>query len=342
VQTYFTFLILILFATSSLSANSVGATNLCRYSISDLYYNENGWMNVVVPTQNGFEITKIENPLRLHQVVDAKAVENQKAVDEFINDVALHYEDVIEKLKPIAIEYHAQFKFRLKDPNSLRNKIIERAKKYPEDFGRLFKISDLHDVVGARLIVKVGNPLHRFDESKEVWAKLLKIKPSQILEVEVKGKKEECQGGKCYRAVHLAIELSRGVRFELQIHSRAVSHWHGWDHKTVYKNPKLEGEAKKQHRAYSQAWIKTITLLEDIRSGRATVEELRALHSDLNINFGWLSWASILDQHLANKFLIPFESRFLIQPMMKKSIQWYEPHRALIKDLSLLTLDYYP
>jgi ppGpp synthetase/RelA/SpoT-type nucleotidyltranferase len=321
---------------------SVGAVSLCRYSIADLYYTENGWMNVIVPTQNGFEIKKIENPLRLNKVVDAEVVANQKAVDAFINDVALHYENVIEKLKPIAIEHRAQFKFRLKDPDSLRNKIIERAKEFPESFGRLFKISDLHDVVGTRLIVKAGNPLHRFDESKNVWAKLLRIKPEQILEVEIKGKKEDCIRGKCYRAVHLAIELSRGVRFELQIQSRAVSHWHTWDHRTVYKNPKLSGDEKKQYREYSQAWMKTISLLEDIKTGKASLDELKALHVDLDINFGWLSWPSLLDQHLANKFLIPYESRFLILPIKRKSIIWFEPNRELIKDLTRLALTYNP
>ncbi|MFN9067546.1 MAG: hypothetical protein ACK5V3_09975, partial [Bdellovibrionales bacterium] len=275
------------------------------------YYTENGWINVVIPGPNGFEVKQVDNPLRLPQIMNARILDQQKAVDEFINEVANHYEDVLDKLKPIAIKYHAQFNFRLKDPESLRNKIIERAKKYPESWGRLFQISDLHDVVGTRLIVKPGSPLHRFDESKLIWAQLLKIKPEQILEVEIKGSKADCNRGKCYRAVHLAIELSQGARFELQIHSKGVSHWHGWDHRTVYKNEKLSSDEIKQYKEYSQAWIKTIGLLEDIHMGRASVDELKKLHSDLDINFGWLSWASILDQFLANKFEIPYESRFI-------------------------------
>lgn len=310
----------------------------CRYSISQMVYQDNEWFHVVVPTDQGFEFKQTKSPLDVQKILDSVPLAHQQRVEEYLNQVASHYSKVVDALKPLALKHQALLKFRLKDQDSLRNKIKARAQEYPSSFGRLFHLSDLHDLIGARIIVQTGSPLHRFTDKAEFWAEKLNIQPEQILEVEIKGKEKDCQKGKCYRAAHLVIQLFEGVRFELQIHSKVMNYWHRWDHKNVYKNTQVTNDERNRLKQYSLAWVKTIRALEDIKMGHGSLDVLRELHPDVGFDFSWNSWPAILDQHLTRQFNIPYQQRFLIEVYKKKSIEWYDTNRLLIRELSQLTL----
>ena len=86
-----------------------------------------------------------------------------------MNEVADHYQSIIEKLKAIAVSHRTQLQFRMKDPESIRNKIFDRAQSHQEQ-GRVFRISNLHDFAGGRLIVDRGSALYSMSNSKKHWA----------------------------------------------------------------------------------------------------------------------------------------------------------------------------
>lgn len=319
---------------------SLQAAVSCLYSVANLVRQDQEWFQVVIPTERGFEFQEVQDPALAHKLISSVSESQRVKIEDSLNEVADHYQSIINKLKNIAMTHRTQLQFRLKDPESIRNKIIDRAKSYQRQ-GRIFQIKDLHDLAGGRLIVELNSPLYLMSESKLKWAQLLEIPQNRILEIEIKGNPVEQSQGKFYRAVHLIIVDESGVRFELQILSKAVKHWHKWDHSHVYKNGNTDKQYLQRLKNYSKAWIQTIRILEDKKlnpNSDQLQNLLSEMHADSNIDFSWVNWPLILDTHLAKVYEISFDDRFLIESNKHKSLGLPTLDRKAIKDLGHLTI----
>jgi len=321
---------------------SLQAAISCRYSVSNLIRQEQDWLQVVIPTERGFEFQQVQNPIEAQNIMSSVSNSQRVKIENSLNEVADHYQSIIYQLKNIAIAHKTQLQFRLKDPDSIRNKIIDRAQAYQQR-GQIFQINDFHDLAGGRLIVRLDSSLYSMTTSKAKWARLLGIQQNQILEVEIKGNSKDQEHGKLYRAVHLIVRHESGVRFELQILSKAVKHWHKWDHSHVYKNSTSDHEYLEKLKSYSKAWIQTIRLLEDLKlnpESQLIKSELLEMHKDSGVNFSWANWPIILDGHLANAYEVSYNDRFLVESNKNKSFSMPTLDRKAIKDLGGLTINY--
>lgn len=328
-------LVFILFISTSLQA-----AVSCLYSVANLVRQDHEWFQVAIPTERGFEFQEVSDPVQAQKLVSSVTESQRVKIEDSLNEVADHYQSVVASLKSIAVSKQSELQFRLKDPESIRNKIIDRARSYSHQ-GRIFQIKDLHDLAGGRLIVELNSQLYNLNKNKEIWSQLLGISQDQILEIEIKGDQTDQTKGKYYRAVHLIIAHESGVRFELQVLSKAVKHWHKWDHSHVYKNTNSNKQYQEYLRLYSKAWIQTIRLLEDLKlepNSKKLKTQLAELHSDLNIDFTWSNWAVILDNKLAGLFDISYNDRFLVESYQNKPLRVPTINRKAIKDLGNLTL----
>lgn len=328
-------LVLILFCSASLHA-----AVSCLYSIANLVRQNQEWFQVVIPTERGFEFQEVQDPVQVHKLISSVSDSQRVKIEDSLNEVADRYQSIINFLKEIAVNKRSQLQFRLKDPDSIRNKIIDRAKSYQRQ-GRFFQIKDLHDLAGGRLIVELNSPLYLFSDSKPEWALLLGIPQSQIMEIEIKGNPIEQSQGKYYRAVNLIIVHESGVRFELQVLSKAVKHWHKWDHSHVYKSSNIDKQYLERLKNYSKTWIQTIRILEDLKINPQSDQLLHALsemHVGLNIDFSWINWPIILDSYLAKNYEISYDDRFLVESNKQKPLGLPTINRKAIKDLGQLAL----
>lgn len=297
---------------------------------------KDNWYQVVIPTEHGFEFKEVPDLRKAKLILEQASKSQKKFFEDSINEVADHYDDIVEFLKPMALQNRALLKVRMKDPESLRKKILDRTVEY-QHRGHFYRLTDLHDTVGGRLVVDLSSRLYFFNRNKRDWARALKIRPDQILDIDLKGNSKECAKEKCYRAVHLLIRHDSGVKFELQILSKAVNHWHKWDHEHVYKNNEIPKEEWSHLKSYSLAWLRTIRILEDMQMGQATFADLKALHPESGIDFTWTNWPRILDDHLTRMYGISYKDRFLVEPVDGKYTMWNRRHLRAERDLQLLS-----
>lgn len=312
----------------------------CLYSVADLVRKQQDWLEVVIPTERGFEFQVVQDPVQAQKLLSSAPEAHRKKIEDSLNEVADHYQSIIEKLKAIAVYHRTQLQFRMKDPESIRNKIFDRAQSYQEQ-GRIFQIQDLHDIAGGRLIVDRGSPLYSMSNSKKHWAQLLKIPQNRIIEIEIKGNPEEQAKGKHYRAVHLIIAHESGVRFELQVLTKAIKHWHKWDHAHVYKNTTSDKQYLERLKSYSVNWVQIIRLLEDLKSdpqSKSLQKQLLEIQKTSGIDFTWANWPFIMDGYLANYFDISYSDRLLVESNKSKSLGMPTLDRKAIKDLGNLTI----
>jgi ppGpp synthetase/RelA/SpoT-type nucleotidyltranferase len=319
---------------------STQAAVSCLYSVADLVRKQQDWFEVVIPTERGFEFQVVHDPVHAQKLLSSVPEAHRKKIEDSLNEVADHYQSIIEKLKAIAIAHHTQLQFRMKDPESIRNKIIDRAQSYQRQ-GRIFQLQDLHDIAGARLVVDRGSALYSMSQSKKHWAQLLKIPQNQILKIEIKGNSEDQAKGKYYRAVHLIIAHESGVRFELQVLTKAIKHWHRWDHGHVYKNTSSDKAYLEKLKNYSVSWVKIIRLLEDLKSNpesKSPQRQISEIQRTTGVDFTWANWPFILDGQMASHFEISFNDRLLVESNKNKSLGLPSLDRKAIKDLGNLTI----
>lgn len=108
---------------------------------------------------------------------------------------------------------------RMKEPESLRRKIFEKVKKR----GPEFRLSDVDDVIGARIAVPTTADVALTAE------RLRGIKGLTVL------KFDPIRYDRGYRATHVTVKTAAGAVFEIQIMTRRMLAWVTWNAKRVYK-----------------------------------------------------------------------------------------------------------
>lgn len=287
--------------------------DLCRHVVADLVHRQSPWFEVVVPTQDGFEYHKVRRKKEVKALLKEKSPEMEAYVDELFEKAQDYYKDILKVLRPVAHQFGAKLEYRIKDAESLREKIIDRARAYHEQ-GKIFSPDDLYDLIGTRLIVPTNSHLLALGSSREVWAKYLNLKPEQIVDIEMKGRQEECAKGRCYRATHVAVLHESGVRWEIQVMSRNMNYWAKWDHPTVYKREGVLPVYRERLKLYSRFWVKLIRALEDNRILQKSSDKVESVLNELDIEIDIHSrdWLTKLDLILQSKIGIRSEDGFLI------------------------------
>jgi ppGpp synthetase/RelA/SpoT-type nucleotidyltranferase len=159
-------------------------------------------------------------------------------------------------LDSIAKSEGVELRYRLKDLSSIKEKIVDRILNFPKEKGRGFKVQDLIDVMGFRLILPMNSPLLHLSGKAE-WARVLKLPEGSIVDIRQKGSEEDTAKGRYYTAIHLEVRGADGQVFEIQVMSKAMAVWHKWDHPLVYKGREADPHYSSLE-AYSAAWAKVI------------------------------------------------------------------------------------
>jgi ppGpp synthetase/RelA/SpoT-type nucleotidyltranferase len=326
---------LLIFVTCTLVNSDLLKAATCNsaFFTYDLLLASQDSIELAVPTRDGgYEYINIKSWAELETHLESIPKELREHHKELLLFAKKHFQDVVSKYKILAKNAHGVLRTRLKEPDSLTAKIVDRARNYNLR-GLQFKDSDLHDLIGMRLALPVGSPKLALGSNVMAWAKVLEIDPSQIIEIEIKDKN--------YRATHLTILDTAGVEFELQVMSKLVAHWHSWDHRKVYKPNSHDLLNKTNLKKYSAAWIQIIKILEDVQTGKIKKEEL----SNLWQTFGWQSnsgatWMFSLDRHLRKLYSLSSEDSILAE----KNIDPQNPtwNRNLIKELGVILSEINP
>ncbi|MDD2367873.1 MAG: hypothetical protein PHQ90_01145 [Sulfuricurvum sp.] len=129
-------------------------------------------------------------------------------------------------------------KKRVKKKDSIKDKIISKAKKYP-DATLYSSLSDIHDIVGLRIVVYLENDIDRVTE---------KIKKEFNVDEENSVDKRNHEYDRFgYLSNHLVLEIDdnrikqteykkfKNIKFELQIRSGLQDVWAELEHKLGYK-----------------------------------------------------------------------------------------------------------
>jgi ppGpp synthetase/RelA/SpoT-type nucleotidyltranferase len=178
-------------------------------------------------------------------------------------------QDSIRRLSIVAGREGAQLSWRIKDMDSLKDKILKRIKD-AEETGNEYTLNELHDVLGFRMTLPFSSDLLKL-KSPEDWAQVLNLPVDSIVEVEEKGTDRHVKKGRYYTAIHLAIRKPEGGRFELQVMSEAMAIWSSWDHSHVMKPTEIIANQARLN-LYSKDWAQIIHDLTPLssRSERAT------------------------------------------------------------------------
>ncbi len=188
----------------------------------------------------------------------------------------------LEKFMPalykLAIEEKGQLFERVKELQSLKEKIADRINSFQQD-GKTYRLSDVADTLGYRLTLPFSSRLLKFRSAAE-WAQALKLPVSSILEVEIKGSEKDIQKGKYYSAVHLTVQSPQGETLEIQVMSKAMAVWHKWDHTNVYK-ARLSADEINSLKPYSRNWARLIYDVSQSPSRAERRTKLRAVAAEL-------------------------------------------------------------
>lgn len=285
------------------------------------------WYELAIPTEKGFEHKIVNSWVEVTRLFEQVPTEHKERVRRLLWSAERKREQLIEHFKPLAEKYRAQFKVRIKDINSLRRKILDKAASGS------FSLDELNDLLGVRLVVPADSELVNYESAlreysrlnhlevqtealkekilKYHFADLFHLEKKSIIEVEIKGTHKEMEKGRYYRAIHLALRPDNETRVEVQIMTEGMQLWHSWDHPKVYKGKIANVEYKERLKKYSQSWVSMIRLIEDIQRNNTSVDEFYKVIKDLNLSdkLPMRMIAYLLDSRLATLFDIKVSDR---------------------------------
>ncbi len=291
------------------------------------------WFEIAIPhaTENNvnFEYKKVQGWDAVKQAFEGVNTPEKQIAQDSLNKYVKQFGGIVRYFRAVSKDKSAQLKARIKNIDSLRNKIIDRAKEYLSD-GKVFHTDLLTDYIGLRMVFDQGADILKPLQNQEAYSKAELIEyytkelglsdTVKIKDVDLKGGADSVKKKRYYRAVHLTIEFGR-TPFELQLMSKSMAVWHMWDHPHVYKNPTTDAHYKDSLTVYSRFWVRMIRLLEDMQTsrvsvGKAEIEELlRAYRLDMDSSgfskYSASVWLRKVDSYLVGALGIKPEDSFL-------------------------------
>jgi ppGpp synthetase/RelA/SpoT-type nucleotidyltranferase len=209
---------------------------------------------VLVPAENDGEykivnVKSVERAMRL-----LKDVDEPIDVDALIAAAERNYRTVAELVGGIAeLEPEAQFYSRVKKADSLREKIFDWAR----DFSPNFRMEDIVDLVGTRLVARDSA------QASRLAARARNLPGVRLLY----DRKIFLSSG--YEAVHIGAEMEdTGQLLEIQVMTERMERWSSWFHDRHYKPSPDRNDSD----AYQAALLRYV---------KATAKYLRALDKGL-------------------------------------------------------------
>ncbi|GEM_PF-3077707 len=302
-------------------------------NLSDLARLEGQWFEIAVPRVNGedvaFEYKKVSNWQQVEESFDGVSIFYRHIATTKMDQYVSGFNDITHFFKAVARRQRATMKARIKDLTSLKNKIIDRARAYAAE-GKAFTFERLDDFIGVRLMLNHDSKLLakikdlRTEATPELYAYFARElgfgeDVSAITKIDFKGDFPDIEKGKFYKAAHVTVRMPDGIPVEVQLMSKNTAIWHQWDHPTVYKSEHALGLEKKKLKLYSQFWIRLINTLEDLKSGSATADHVKALLREYGLTYRdkgeslieTTQWFLRVDEVLVNDLGIRREDRFL-------------------------------
>lgn len=307
------------------------------------------WFEVLVPQSTAKGVTLEYKKLREWSEV-VTAFSDVTAAERFVaQNKMIQYVEKVTTItrffKNLARRKNASMSMRLKELESLRDKIIEKIKSGRA--GNFFEFDSIDDFLGFRFLVNRSSELLEpsqikldlpQDQLASFYAEKLGIRTEDILDVGIKGNDAyEKRMKKFYRAVHLAV-LVEGVPVELQIMTRSMAQWHFWDHPRVYKAKSTDKAYVAQLKYYSEFWVRFIRTIEDAtpdQNGRGDINEFLGNYGlRITKEFDMHNLESSLeniDAYMAEKLGVQENDRFL----GNKSVITRAKKNQLFKDLNV-------
>lgn len=321
-------------------------------NLSDLARIQGQWFEIVVPRYEGdqiaFEYKKVSKWEAVEDSFAETGIYERQVATAKLDEYVKGFKNITRHFAKVAQTQRATMKARIKDINSLRNKIIDRAKDYTAE-GKVFTFERLDDFIGVRLMMEPDTILSRIIKNRDgadnvsfrrYFAKELGFDPNTdaISKVEFKGGAEDNAKGKFYRAAHVTVRMPDGIPVEVQLMSKNTAIWHEWDHPKVYKSGRTGAELMRLKK-YSQLWIRLINTFEDIKVGIQPETSLPTLLSEFGFPVNGSrpviqrsnSWLLSLDTALARSLEISPEDRFL----GNTSVLSASTQRSLIRQLAV-------
>lgn len=297
-------------------------------NLSDLARLKGEWFEIIVPQQNGeklgFEYKLVSDWRQVAESFEGISIADRSFVKVKLDEYVKGFRNVARYFSVVAKANGAGMKTRIKDIQSLRNKIIDRVKAYLE-MGKVFTFERLDDFIGVRLMLDPDSDLlvQGDPESPEVrqrFANHLGFENvSAIEKIEFKGGPDDQAKERFYRATHITVRMPDGIPVEVQLMSKSTAIWHQWDHPKVYKATATNPWDKAMLKYYSTFWIRLINTLED---GRGEFARAQAISELLEL-YGFPAqstpmpfrkgsgWLMSLDASIANRLALPVGDRFL-------------------------------
>lgn len=238
-----------------------------------IYNSKTNLYEVLKINEHGLFAMLRMNSKELSEYLKIAPPHEKRLVRDLIERASRSFQEILKDFEKIAVQHGAKQSGRLKQESSLIKKIFDRFISYKSK-ALPYTLNQLNDLIGLRWALPQKNSLLKIDSafndgryiqhSKEDWAQMLGVRPSQILEIVYKGQtQEELQKGKFYRAVHLVLQVRLEVKVELQLKTELMSLWDSWEHDLIYKSPFENEDQKKRVRTYTQNWAQLIRLIED-------------------------------------------------------------------------------
>lgn len=276
------------------SGGIAGANNFCSQTheldAKAKLINQSPFNEFLVPSKNGFSGFSL-----VGEVFRAREFSTWEEVQSFYNSLPRHdrmvlssrisaskisLPDYVARLLRVAQAAGGELSYGIKDLTSLKHKILDRIQSYQKN-GYEFTLADLSDISRGRISLPFSSPLLSLTTAGE-WAKALSIRESSIVGIDIKNGPESTRMNNYYTAVHLTIRGAGGQNFELQIMSKAMAVWHGWDHENVYKS-KAAQNGQNNFKLYSIDWGRIIHRLANTASIEDRRERLQALATNYGI-----------------------------------------------------------
>lgn len=322
-------------------------------NLSDLARLNGQWFEIAVPRIEGnevaFEYKKVSKWQQVEDSFEGVSVFYRHIATTKMEQYVTGFKDVTRFFTDVARSQRATMKARLKDINSLKNKIIDRAKAYAAD-GKAFTFERLDDFIGVRLmlnhdsklLVVIKDPIAQATpEMYQYFARELGFGDNvdAIVKIEFKGDMADIENGKFYKAAHVTVRMPDGIPVEVQLMSKNTAIWHQWDHPKVYKSQHSLGIERKKLKFYSQFWIRLINSLEDLRGGNGDITQLSGLLREYGISarpkgnslMESTQWLLRIDEQIVQDLDIKPEDRFLgLTSMLSAGTQ-----RAFFRQISV-------
>ncbi len=250
------------------------------YDLSEVVHTQNNKIMGLALVDDIFLIVPFNNMQQARDFYSEAPKSQRTIVSDLLKSRTQSIEKSIAWLEQLGEKFNAEVSFRIKDSESLKKKIFDRALQFKKH-GQFFSLNDLADVIGVRITVQPGSPLLTL-ESTQHWASLLKVNPDSIREIEIKGSSSDQAKGRFYSATHLKIEMSHLL--ELQVMTESMAVWHKWDHTHVYKPRRsFNQRTSSLLKIYSQHWVKLISQLDRAQSQhRNTILRVSAREAHLS------------------------------------------------------------